>query len=192
MKPGLTLNSFNQNLADSDCNPNSIHCHLDRAAGHVISKDITISASNASANLNVFQLTGSVEIYRIYGVIKTATTLTNCTSAYFDLYTAHDGGSEVAITKNDGVLSGMAAGTFFTKEAVKTNTMTVINNATLLVTEPVTDKKQFTPFIITQKLTEDTYLRFNYTTTDAPANAEFTIYVEYRTTPDSGGTIVAV
>ena len=185
----FTLEQLNKTLQTGE-ETNSVHDHLDRTVGHVLSNDITISASNTSANVNCFQITGSVEIFRIYGAIKTATTLTNCTAAYFDLFTAGDAAD--VITKNDGVLSGMPAGTFFSKEAIKTSTMTVLNPATILVTEPATDKKIFTPFIITQKTAADTFIRFNYTTTDAPASAVFTIYVEYRTPPAGGGTIVAV
>jgi len=36
-----------------------------------------------------------------------------------------------------------------------------------------------------------TNIRFNYTTTDAPANAVFTIYAEYRTPPIGGALTVA-
>ena len=189
MKYPNTLQAMNQTMAKGEVS-NSVHDHLDRAVGHVLSNDITIDENNGSANVNCFQITGSVEIYRIYGAIKTATTLTNCTATYFDLFTAGDAAD--VITKNDGVLSGMPAGTFFSKEGVKTVTMTVLDPSTIIVTEPATDKKQFTPFIITQKTGVDTFVRFNYTTTDAPANAVFTIYVEYRKPPSGGGTITAV
>jgi len=184
------LKLFNEALSEENNDINSLHSHVDRIGGHVLSNDITISANNTSANIDCFQITGSIEILRIYGAIKTITTLANCTAAYFDLFTAGDAAD--VITKNNGVLSGMAVGTFFTKEAVKTETMTVINNATISVTEPATNKKTFTPFIVTQKTGADTFIRFNYTTSDAPANAVFTVYVEYREPPNEGGSIVAV
>jgi len=183
------LEQLNLDLMDTDCGVNSVHCHLDRAGGHVISNDITINADNASANVECFQITGSIEIYRIYGTIKTKTTLANCTAVYFDLFPT--GWAAVAISKNNGVLSGLAVWAFFTKEAVATTTITIIDNALAVVTEPVTDKKQFTPFIVTQKTGVDTFIRFNYTTTDTPADAVFGIYVEYRKPPEGEGTIVA-
>ena len=188
MKPGLTLQSFNKVLPEDDADVNSVHLHLDRAAGHVISTDITLDENNGSANVNCFQVVGSVEVYRIYGTVKTATTFANCTAAYFDLY---DSSNPFVITKNDGVLSGLGVGAFFTKEAIKTVTMTVIDNVAGSVTEPTTEKKQFTPFIVTQKTGADTFIRFNYTTSDAPIDAVLTIYVEYRT-PPVGGSLTVV
>ena len=190
MQNPFTLEQLNENLSESGCEVNSVHCHLDRSGGHVISNDITINENAGSANVNCFQITGSVEIYRIYGAIKTATTLTNCTAAYFDLFPT--GGSALDITKTGGVLSAMPVGTFFTKEALKGEIMTVIDPALGAVTEPTTTKKQFTPFIVTKKTGADTHIRFNYTTSDAPASAVFTIYAEYRTPPNDGGTITAV
>lgn len=188
MRPNITLPDLSRELTSTP-ETNSVHDYLERGTGKVLSNSITLNANNTSANVNVFQLTGSVEIMRIYGALTDTTTLTNCTGAYFDLY---DSTAAVAITKNDGVLSGMAVGTFFLKNANTATTMAVADNSAGAVTEPATLGKAFYPFIVTQKTGANTYIRFNYTTTDAPANATATIYVEYREPPDSGGTLTAV
>jgi hypothetical protein len=189
MQGAFTKAGLNTSISETGVENGSVHDYLERAVGDVISKTITINANNTSASVNVFQLVGSIEIIRLYGVIKTATTLTNCTGAYFNLY---DSTASVAITKNDGVLSGMAPGTFFLKNATATTTMAVANNAVGAVTE-ASSTKFFYPCVVTQKAGANTYIRFTYTTTDAPANATFTIYCEYRQPPvGETGSLVAV
>jgi hypothetical protein len=185
---GELIQALNASIPDGQ-EVNSVHDYLERSVGDVISKTITINANDTSASVNVFQVTGSIEIIRLYGVITTATTLTNCTGAYFNLY---DGTASVALTKNDGVLSGMAVGTAFIKNATATTTMAVADNAVGAVTE-ASSAKFFYPAIVTQKTGANTYIRFTYTTTDAPADATFTIFAEYRLPPAGfTGGLVAV
>jgi hypothetical protein len=143
-----------------------------RVAGTLVSKVITLNANAAPQSLNCFAVTGSVQVLRLYGQITTATTLANCTAAQFDLY---DGAATTAITKNDGVLSGMAVGTTFFKGAVNTTTMAVLSNATGAFSD-----LSFYPFIVEKKTGQNTFIRFTYTTTDAPIAATLTIYAEYR------------
>jgi len=189
MQNPFTLGDLNKDLQEDNNEDNSTHAHLDRCSGHLLSNDITLSANNAAASVNIFQITGSIEVYRIYGSIKTAGTLTDCDSAYFDLY---DSTTAFPITKNDGDIGGMGVGTFFSKEGVATVTMTVIDPVAGSVVEPATDKKAFTPFIVTQKTGANTYVRFTYTTTDTPIAAVLSMHIEYREPPSGGGTIVAV
>jgi len=173
-------------LPDDNEQTDSVHDYFHRISGTLKNKVITLTASAATQSLNCFQLTGSIEIFKLYGVITTATTLTNCTAAYFNLYDSTD---VVALTKNDGVLSGMAVGTLFVKNASAGTTMAVANNVAGALTEPASNKS-FYPFIITQKTVADTYIRFTYTTSDTPIAATLTIYCEYS--PIGDGTLTEV
>lgn len=181
VKTGMNIDLDDTYVTDS------VHDYLVRSSGEPLSKTVTMNANNTTANVNCFQLTGSVEILKIWGKIATKTTLTNCTDVHFDLY---DSTASVAITKTTtGTLSGMAVGTIFVKNADASVVVAVADNAAGKVTEPPANRAFF-PFIVTQKTGANTYIRFNYTTTDAPANATATIYVEYR--PMGIGTLVAV
>jgi hypothetical protein len=166
---------------------NSVNDYVHRGRGHIVSKEITLSVNNGTQSLNVFQLTGTCEVMRLYAFVTDATTFTNCTAAFFEL---DDGAAQVAITKNDGVLSGMAVGTYMAKNALNTVTMAIANNATGVVTEQAADKRAFQTFIITQKTGQNTYVRFTYTSTDTPVDAKITVYAEYQNA--AGGTLVAV
>ena len=169
----------------------SVHDYFHKGIGESISKTITLGASGTTASVNVFQLTGTVEIVSLHGYIKTATTLTNCTASSFDLY---DGTNTVQITKTDGVLSGFAVGTFFLKNAALGVTMAVADNSQARLTEGASLSKSFAPFFITQKTATGTYVRFTYTTSDAPIAATLLIHARFRDEAHTGlvGTLVAV
>lgn len=155
---------------------------LRRSNGSIATKAVTMDANNTTANVNCFQITGTVQILKIYGILTAKTTLTNCTATYFDLY---DSTAALEITNNDGVLSGLAVGTTMVKTAIATTTATIIDNAAGAVSDTT-----FLPFFVEQKTGANTYIRFNYTTTDAPADAVMTVYVEYRLL--GGATLAAV
>lgn len=164
----------------------SVTDYIHRGMGHEVSKVITLIGDSNTTNYNCFQLTGSVEIIKIYGQITTTSTFANATACHFNLVSD---GADVDITKNDGVLSGLAIGSIFVKNAVAATTMAIATNADVALTEPAAGVKAFTPFIITQKTGTSSYIRFTYTTSDSPTVATLTIYVEYRRI--GAGTLVA-
>lgn len=147
----------------------------------------TLNASNTSANVNLFSVTGSVDVTKLFAVVTDTTVFTNCTGAYFDVFSTPD---SYVITKNDGVLSGMSVGTVFLKSDVATATMAIKNASTAGFTESSTERKAYREGIVTQKNGANTYIRFNYTTTDAPINAKIKFYVYYD--PLDGGTVTVV
>jgi hypothetical protein len=145
-------------------------------------KVITLNVNNGTQHLNCFLVTNTVEVFKLCGFITTAGTLTNCTGAYFNMW---DGTVRTAITKNDGVLSGLAVDSAFFKTAAAGTTMSVANNVAAVLTEPAADKNAFSSFIVTAKTGVATYIAFSYSSTDTPVDATFTICCEYRTL-DSG------
>ena len=169
-------------------NATSIMGYVKRIHGTILSKQITLSANNTTASVNIFQLTGTVKIRRLYAFITEKTTLANLTVGSFDLY---DSTAVVQLTKADGVLSGCAVGTFIVKSEKNDMTWAKADNVAGAIVEPTYEGSElFSYFTITQKTGANTYVRFTYTTTDAPINAKITVYAEYI--PLGGGTLEAV
>lgn len=166
----------------------SVYDHLELAIGSLVNKTITLNVNNNTQSLNCFQLTGTVEVLRLYGEITTTGTFTNCTNVFFELY---DSTAFRDITKSGAgaVLSGMAVGTFIVKNAAKGTALVVANNATGIVTEGST-AKIFEQFFLTQKISANTYIRFTYTSSDAPIAATITVYCDYIAF--GSGTLVVV
>ena len=166
--------------------PESVFDHLEQTIGTTISKVITLNVSNGTQSLNCFQLTGTVEVLRLYGEITTTSTFTNCTNVFFEIY---DSTATRDITKSGAgaVLSGMAVGTFIVKDAALGTALAVANNSTGMITEGST-AKIFEQFFLTQKTAADTYIRFTYTSSDAPVAATITVYCDYIGL--GGGTLV--
>jgi hypothetical protein len=181
----------NQTIPDTGIQDDSVHDYFHKSIGQLVEKTITLDADATTASENIFQLTGAVEIVSLHGFIVDATTLVNLTAASFDLW---DGTIADQITKNDGVLSGLAVGTKFLKNAAKTVTMAVLDNATCVVEEGASLAKVYAPFEIIQKTGVNTYVRFTYTTTDSPIDAQLEIHCRYRpdTYNSTAGTLTAV
>lgn len=159
-----------------------------RAGGKHATKTITLSANNTSASVNVFQLTGVCEMWGIHGYVTDATTLNNCTSVYFDLW---DGTTSVPITKTTTAsLSGFGVGSFIIKDSDVSSALTTLNNNQCRIDEKSTGAKVDADLIVIQKISTNTYIRFNYTTTDAPINAQIKIDINWADI--DSGTIVAV
>ena len=162
---------------------------LIRAGGKHTTNTITLSANNTSANVNVFQLTGSVQVLSMHGEVLDNTTMTNLTGVYFDLW---DGTNAVEVTKSaiGATMSGYNVGAFFIKDADNTSVLTTINNDQVRAIEAATGAKERQDWIAIQKTGTNTYIRFNYTTTDAPINAQLKIDISWADI--DSGTITAV
>jgi len=159
-----------------------------RTGGKHVSKTITLNANNTTASVNVFQLTGTTKIILIHGEILTKTTLTNCTKVHFDLW---DGTTSVPITKIVGAdMSGYNVGAFFIKDADVASALTILNNDQARIKEASTGNRINTEFVAVQKTATNTYLRFTYTTTDAPINA--TVKIDCHWVDIDNGIIIAV
>lgn len=157
-----------------------------RAGGKHVTKTITLNANNTDANVNVFQLTGATKIMLLHGEVLTKTTLTNCTKVYFDLY---DGTTSVPITKTTGAdMNGYNVGAFFIKDADVLTALTILNNDQARIKEAATGNRVNAEFIAVQKTSTNTYIRFNYTTTDAPIDA--TVKIDCHWSDIDSGIII--
>ena len=171
------------------CENNCIQDVAVRTGGRILEIEGTLSANNTSETINLFKVTGTVEIIDAYGEITDATTLTNMTGCYFDLW---DGTTAVEITDSAGgaTLSGAPVGSMILKTGDSSNIATVVLADQCRVTEADSSKKTHHPFVITQKNGANTYIRCHYTTTDAPINAKVKFFVVYRSR--DGGTLEVV
>jgi hypothetical protein len=186
---GEILQAMNTNIEDGfTIQTDSVHDYFHRTVGEGANKTITLSANNTTASENIFQITGDIQIYRMWACVTDATTLANCTSASFDLY---DGTAAVQISAATGVLSGVAVNTLIAKTGLAANAFDISNAvAGALIEQTYEGADVFSRFVLSQKNSTATYIRFTYSTTDAPINAQLKVYVEYN--PLNGGTLVAV
>ena len=172
----------------ADMVENGIDHAIYHGGGVSATKEITLSADNTTASENIFQITGSVKLLAIYGIVTDAAT--NLTAGFLELY---DGTNHPDITASGVTLSGLAVGTAMLKTGLVATTLTLSDNVGCVVSES-TFNKEFTECVLTQKVATSTYIRFTYTTTDAPIDAKIQWHVRYEGLDDggTGGILVTV
>jgi hypothetical protein len=138
----------------------------------------TFTGSNTTVAVPIFNLVGSIEVYRIWGVVTTQIG-TNHTAAYLRL---NDQTAQQAITLATGTtLSAKKAGSLIVKKGLATAAVTLIDNATGVITEPTTlETMFFSPFQATQKTGATTNIEYVYTTTDTPTTGAIQFFIQYR------------
>jgi len=141
-------------------------------------KIITATLGGTGAQtVNVFKITGSVRVLDQYAIVTRVGTMTNLTGLYADLY---DSTTPVDLTADGAVLSGMPVGTLFTKDKIATSAYSVNDSTNGAVLETTEFRRIGRPFVVTQKNGADTYIRLNYTTTDAPVDFDLEVHFEYE------------
>jgi hypothetical protein len=183
----MTYINFTKRTFDGTGSDNTIEGSTIRTGGKHTTNIITLNANNTTQSINVFELTGAVDILALYGEIKTVGTLSNMTAVYFNLY---DGTNTVEITKDGSTLSGFGVGSFFIKDANAATVLSVLNNDQGRIKEAASGNKTASPFLVMKKTSANTYIRLTYTTTDAPINATVEIHCSW--VDINGGQIIAV
>lgn len=140
-----------------------------------------------SVTTNVFQVVGAVRVTEQAAVITSITTLTNLTNLYADLY---DGTVAEDLTLDGATLSGAQVGTVFTKDKVVTQAYSVYQADQCRCSEVLDAKKIGKPFTVIPKNGADTFIRMNYTTTDAPV--DFTMFLKFSYEPLDSGYLVCL
>ena len=141
---------------------NSPYCDLHRAAGALATATKDVNGTGAAQSVNLFQITGNVEIRALYGVFTDVTETTSITAPCFDL---RDDGATVQLTAAGGApaLSGAGLGSIIAKEALAATAVT-FNNSTAARYSESAFRGAFVGGLITQKAATDTYIRFTCTT----------------------------
>lgn len=165
---------INQALTADEITDNSLLAVLKTGSGlrYVSIKTLTVQGAQ---KINIFQLSGGMQVDAIAGVIMAVSALTSCTDIHFDLW---DGTTSFPITKvTTADLSGLGVGTTFVKTDVKTTAITLIDGAGGAITE-TSGKTALSDFLMTPKTGVTTYIRFGYTAGAAiNVTIAFSVYV---------------
>lgn len=147
--------------------------------GVVIDKAQTLSGSNTTVATDLFKVTGSVLITRLYAVVETVLG-SNVTAAY---YRTDDQTAQVSISLSTGVtLSSFAVGSMVTRKSVVSVALSADNASAAKVIDPVaaTAPDVHMPFEVVQKTGGvETDIQFVYTTTNTPTSGVLRHYIEY-------------
>ena len=154
-------------------------------------KDATLSASNTTASVILFRVTGTVQITQLYGVVTTVLS-SNITAAH---WRSNDQTATVDISASAGTtLSSFAVGSQLTRHSVNTVALKGDNASAAKVIDPVaaTAASIHMPFQVVQKTgAVQTDIEFVYTTTNTPATGVIRFFCEWQPLSD-GATLVAV
>lgn len=145
--------------------------------GLATTEPVTFSGSNATVNIPIFTITGTVMVNALYGVVTTVLGA-NHTAAAWRL---NDQAAQVYITAIGGVdISALAAGTVLAKSGLKAAAAVKIDNAAGAVTEPTTlETIYFSPCLLTKKTGASTQIEYHYATTDTPTSGAMTFYCSW-------------
>ena len=150
--------------------------------------DKTLVANAASGTVNLWQVAKGVKVFQLGAVLLDDTTLTNMTDCGFALY---DSTATVAITKLTTLtLSTAVVGAFIAKVAGAATNAGFASAAVGGIVEAGSNPLVDYSFAVAQKNGAATFIRFNYTTTDAPINCTWRFFVEYEGI--DGGSLTVV
>ena len=131
----------------------------------------TFDASNTTASETIWTVTGSVFISRIWAEVSTIIGV-NHTAGFLR---QDDGAAQQGVTADGVALSGLAVGTVVYKEALAAVALTLLSNATGVVSEPAAAGDMvWNGFMLVKKATHATVLEYRYTTTDTPTSGALT------------------
>lgn len=154
--------------------------------GLLLTKELTLSANNTTANVPIFTVTGAVEFIGIWGIVTTALS-SAITAAYLQI---NDQTSTPDITLATGTtLSSFAVGSLITRRSLVSVAVTGTNSSAGAVVDPIaaTAPSFFMPFAVVQKAGGIlTQIEFVYTTTNTPASGAIKWYARWFPLSDDG------
>ena len=83
-RDGWAYPNGNTSMGGEPIEGDSIHDYFHKSVGEHISKTITLAADATTASVNIFQLTGTVEVVQIKGFVTAVTTMADCDAASLD------------------------------------------------------------------------------------------------------------
>lgn len=154
-----------------------------------VQKDLTLSASNATATPPIFTVIGSVMITRIWGEVLTDLGA-NHTAAALRI---NDQTAQVYLTAVAGTtMSAIKAGSLMLKTGLVATALTKVDNAAGAIAEPATTQTHnFSPVIVTKKTNALTQIEYKYTTTDTPHSGKIRFNVAYIPLSSDGQVVPA-
>lgn len=156
--------------------------------GRAIQNWKSFSANATSETINVFEFSGSIIVHKLYAVVQ-ATALGNHTGAYFDAY----GTSAIDLTEGatGANLSNMSQGAIFHATGDSTVAINLTDNP---ASNPVYSEGDIQPtaaFKLSAEVGATNYIRYTYTTTDAPTQGEVYFYIVYTPISDFDWVVAA-
>jgi len=148
-----------------------------RGGPWVIQKELNISLPVGAQTVNVFKVSGTVRVIDQWARITNVTRLDNCTGVYSDFW---DGDSAVPLTTDGIDLSNKGVGSFFTKDLLGTEPYSVIAGVDGGMLETRDDDRIGRPFTVTQKGTNDAYIRLHATAGGDTQIFRMFIYFAYQ------------
>lgn len=144
--------------------------------GFFSTKTISLSASNTTVSVPLFNITGSVQVLALYGIVQ-STLSSNVTTTFWQL---NDGTATPDITSSTGfTLSDFTTGSIFARTGIVSDTLYGVSASASNVIDPISSGAPgvFMPFVVTQKDGVTTALEFSYTTTNTPASGSIQFFM---------------
>lgn len=147
----------------------------------------TLNASNTTANVPIFGITGTVRITKLYGIVTT-TIGTNHTASQFRI---NDQTAQTNLTSAaSGALSAAPVGSFVAKTGLAANATAVGSNAIGLTSDsPTAGTTFFCEFIVIKKSTAATNIEYRYTTTDTPTSGAIQFWLDWEPVSADGAVV---
>lgn len=149
-------------------------------------KSIVLDGSGG-ADIQLFKITGLIEIFKLYGHVEKLLTA-DVGKSYFNLHPT--GGAEIEITDNTtgGVdISSAPIGSMILKANVATSFAAYESSALGFIQENAQFNSPTVPFILGQKLTIDTFIRFTYAGVGTEGEIDF--HIKWIPLSDNGNLI---
>lgn len=155
---------------------NSPWCGIHRGAGFLAYKSVDINGTGGAASIDLFNVTGVVELLGLWGEFTDVTEVTSITAASFDF---DDGAATVQLTSAAGTaLSGATLNSTFAKEAGAATALTFNNSSQVRYSENATGPRAFFGGLMTCKSATTCQIRMTVTT-NANTNATVMVYCEW-------------
>ncbi len=145
--------------------------------GFQTSTSTTFTGSNATVNVPLFHITGTVLILGLYGVVTTDIGVNHTAASY----RINDQTSQIYLTAIGGVdISAVKAGSVIMKKGVVATAISKVDNVAGAILEPTTlETPLFSQVMVTKKTGATTDIEYHYATTDTPTNGAMTHFVYY-------------
>lgn len=156
--------------------------------GIILPSNIQTFTTTGTVAVPIFHITGAVEIRGLWGVITTV--LGNHTAAYWRI---NDQAGQSDITASSGTaLTSKAAGSVIVKKGLAAAALTLLDNATRIISEPTTlETIYFSPFILVKKTGAVTDIEYVYTTSENPTTGAIQFFARFLPVT-TDGTLTAV
>lgn len=146
----------------------------------------TLSANNTTANVGLWSWTGSIRVFKLYGIVTTVLGA-NQTACYWNVY---DQSTRTALTAAAGTtISAAGVGGMIAKLGLKATALNYANSSGIVIVEPTTlETLTFEDFSLVANNGATSEIDFTYTTTDAPTSGAIQFFLEWM--PLSSGAKV--